>query len=107
MSALKQPRYTRSLHQDDGTRVVDKKLLEILCCPVSRRPLLPFAGERLKRVNEAIERGQVSYVDGEAVGETLTEALITDDDKVIYAVRDGIAVLLPDRGIGTTQFENL
>ncbi len=87
--------------------MVDKKLLEILCCPVSRRPLLPLAGERLARLNEAIGRAQVNYVDGEPVTEPLGEALITDDGKVIYAVTDGIAVLLPDRGIGTTQFQDL
>ncbi len=86
--------------------VVDKRLLEILCCPVSKRPLLPLGVHRLERLNRTIESGQASYVDGQAVTEPLTEALITDDEKVIYAVHESIAVLLPDRGIGTTQFDD-
>jgi uncharacterized protein YbaR (Trm112 family) len=36
----------------------------------------------------------------------LEEALITEDAKVIYPVRDGIPVLLEEQGIGTTQFQD-
>ena len=34
----------------------------------------------------------------------VSEALISDDDKVIYRIDDGVPVLLPEEGIGTTQF---
>jgi len=82
---------------------IDKKLLEILCCPVSHQGLNPLAADKLSRLNQAIEAGSVQYVDGEALTEPLHEALLTDDGKVIYAVADGIPVMLPERGIGTTQ----
>ncbi len=74
---------------------IDGKLLEILCCPVSKTLL-----------NEAISSGDVLYVRGDQVAETLREALITEDSKVIYPVIDGIPILLEEKGIGTTQFQD-
>ncbi|MEE4293728.1 MAG: Trm112 family protein [Xanthomonadales bacterium] len=85
---------------------IDGKLLEILCCPVSKTPLTRLTANRLKKLNDAIADGAVQYVNGEAVTDTLREALVTEDDKVIYAVVDGIAVLLEDKGIGTTQLQD-
>jgi uncharacterized protein YbaR (Trm112 family) len=82
---------------------IDGKLLEILCCPVSKTPLTRLPPGRLRKLNEAIDSGEVVYVNGDTVEQALHEALITEDSKVIYAVVDGIPVLLGDRGIGTTQ----
>ncbi len=85
---------------------VDGKLLEILCCPVSRTPLTRLEAGRLERLNREIEAGQARYIGGENVEAPLEEALITEDAKVIYPVRDGIPVLLEEQGIGTTQFQD-
>jgi len=85
---------------------IDGKLLEILCCPVSKTPLTRLPTGRLKTLNEAISAGTVQYVRGETVEEPLREALITEDSKVIYPVIDDIPILLEERGIGTTQFQN-
>jgi uncharacterized protein YbaR (Trm112 family) len=79
-------------------------LLDILCCPVSHEPLRPLEKSRLKKLTERIAAGEVLYVDNQPVEDKPREALITRDGKVIYLVVDGIPVLLPDRGIGTTQF---
>lgn len=83
---------------------IDGKLLEILCCPVSKTPLSHLNSGRLKKLNEAIDAGEVQFVDGEPVKQALREALITEDSRVIYPVVDGIPVLLEEQGIGTTQF---
>ena len=40
---------------------------------------------------------------GEPVEAPLTEALCTEDLKVVYPVEDSIPVLLQEKGIGTTQ----
>ena len=85
---------------------IDGKLLEILCCPVSKTPLTRLPASRLKTLNEAISAGSVLYVRGETVEDPLREALITEDSKVIYPVIDDIPILLEERGIGTTQFQN-
>lgn len=85
---------------------MDKRLLDILCCPVSKTPVRPLARGELEAVNAAIERGEVDTVAGSPVRERLGEALITVDRKVIYRVDDGIPVMLPEEGIGTVQFKD-
>lgn len=82
---------------------MDKRLLDILCCPVSKLPVRPLQRTELDALNKAIEAGQVQTVAGVAVGQGVTEALITTDRKVIYRVEDGIPVMLPEEGIGTLQ----
>lgn len=85
---------------------VDGKLLEILCCPVSKTPLKFLSEKKLEKLNQAIAAGEALYIGGEAVTQSISEALVTEDGKVIYAVADGIPVLLEEEGIGTTQFQD-
>jgi uncharacterized protein len=85
---------------------LDSRFLSILCCPVSKRPLLALGKARTEFLNQAIKNGQVQFVSGAAVAQPLQEGLISDDAKVIYRIDDGIPVLLPDEGIGTTQLHD-
>ncbi|MDE2308822.1 MAG: hypothetical protein KGJ97_11100 [Xanthomonadaceae bacterium] len=82
---------------------MDKRLLDILCCPVSKTPVRPLSRHELDALNSAISAGEVDTVAGITVRERLTEALITTDRKVIYRVDNGIPVMLPEEGIGTVQ----
>jgi uncharacterized protein YbaR (Trm112 family) len=85
---------------------VDAKLLEILCCPVTKTPLTQLLPQRLEKLNAAIAAGNVKYVGGNPVEQPLEDALVTEDLKVIYPVEDSIPILLEDRGIGTTQLQD-
>lgn len=82
---------------------MDKRLLDILCCPVSKTPVRLLSKRELDALNAAIAAGHVDTVAGAAVTTPLSEALITTDRKVIYRVQDGIPVMLPEEGIGTVQ----
>ena len=73
---------------------MDKRLLSILCCPVTHKGLTLAGAEQLKRVNAAIAEGKVQNIDGAVLDTALGEALVTDDGKRLYAVNDGIPVLL-------------
>ena len=85
---------------------MDKRLLDILCCPVSKVPVRPLTRNELEALNSAIGAGQVQTVAGVAIGEALAEGLITPDRKGIYRVEDGIPVMLPEEGIGTLQLRD-
>jgi len=85
---------------------VNRKLLDILCCPVSKTPLQPLDKTRLDKLNAGITAGEVQFIDGALVENPIAEALITVDNKVIYTVEDSIPVMLEDKGIGTTQLNN-
>ena len=82
---------------------VDGKLLEILCCPVSKTPLTRLSSAQLKKLNTAIQAGEVQTVRGEVVAQVLSEVLITEDAKVMYPVIDNIPILLEEKGMGTVQ----
>lgn len=85
---------------------ISKKLLEILCCPVSHSPLSLATKPQLDYLNGQIRDSEVVTVDGEPINDPLEAALITQDGKVLYPVRDDIPVLLYEAGIGTTQFQD-
>lgn len=83
---------------------MDKKLLTILCCPVSRRQLGLARPDVLKTLNAAIAGGLVSNRDGVLLDTALKEALVTDDGKLFYPVDDGIPMLLEGASINADQF---
>jgi uncharacterized protein YbaR (Trm112 family) len=85
---------------------MDKRLLDILCCPVSKTPVRPLNKAELDSLNGAIAAGSLLSVAGASVNQRVSEALITTDRKVIYRVEDGIPVMLPEEGIGTMQLSD-
>lgn len=83
---------------------MDKRLLDILCCPVSKTPVKLLSRGQLDALNREIAQKTVQTVAGIAVGSEFKAGLITTDGKVIYRIDDDIPVMLADEGIGTTQF---
>jgi uncharacterized protein YbaR (Trm112 family) len=87
-----------------NSMVMDKKLLDILCCPASRQALLPLPSNTLAALNAGIAGGLICQQDGQIVDAApLREALITADGKWIYRIDDGIPVLLVDEAIAASQ----
>ncbi|MGH8184195.1 MAG: Trm112 family protein [Rhodanobacteraceae bacterium] len=82
---------------------MDKRLLDILCDPVTRTPVRPLRRDELDALNRAITDGEVDTVAGQKVAATLAAGLITTDRKVVYRIEDDIPVMLAEEGIGTLQ----
>jgi uncharacterized protein YbaR (Trm112 family) len=80
---------------------MDRKLLDILCCPSTKQPLALLNKAELGALNHAIAAGGLKRVDGTIQAETIKEGLITRDHQTIYRIDDGIPVLLSDEGIAT------
>jgi uncharacterized protein YbaR (Trm112 family) len=79
--------------------MIDPELLKILCCPETHEAVALAGPTLLDQLNQAIVCGQVRNRAGRIVKETLTEALVRADGKMVYPVRNGIPVLLMDEGI--------
>ncbi|MDA0679458.1 MAG: hypothetical protein O3A13_02410 [Proteobacteria bacterium] len=82
---------------------MDKKLLSILCCPVTHKGLSLARADLLASVNAAIGARQLSNRDGIVLENSLQEALVTDDGKTMYPIDDGIPVLLEGEAIAIDQ----
>ncbi|MDE0107545.1 MAG: hypothetical protein OXN96_07035 [Bryobacterales bacterium] len=79
------------------------ELLKILCCPVTKVPVRELNESQLAALNEAIAAGTVKHADGTPVEGPLAEGLVTSDGVMVYAVDEGIPVMLPGLGIATAQ----
>lgn len=82
---------------------MDKKLLAILCCPVTHKGLSLARREQLDKINRAIAAGSLCNRDGTVLTGALREALVTDDGKTLYPVNDGIPVLLEGESVSMEQ----
>lgn len=84
---------------------MEKRLLQILRCPVTHKGLSLARRETLGRVNTAIEGRSLSNRDGTVLEAALSEALVTDDAKLLYPIVNGIPVLLESESISLDQLE--
>jgi uncharacterized protein YbaR (Trm112 family) len=85
---------------------MDKRLLDILCDPVTKTPLKLLSKPQLDALNGAIRGGAVQSTAGRTIADELSAGLIGVDGKVVYRIDDGIPILLADEGIGTTQLQD-
>jgi len=82
---------------------MDKRLLDILCCPATKVPVRPLVRNELDALNKAIAGGAVRTAAAGAVSSPLQAGLITSDGKLIYRIEDDIPVMLAEEAIGAGQ----
>lgn len=83
--------------------MVDQSLLDILVCPESHQSLAPAEPVLLARLNESLATGGLSNRSGQVVTDPLEEALVREDRRVLYPVRDGIPIMLIDESIPLSE----
>jgi len=82
------------------------RLLEILCCPITQRPLERLAEADLLAVNAAIAAGKVRNHGGAALVEPLPAALVTSAGDLVYPMLDGVPQLLEEECIHWAAFKH-
>lgn len=82
---------------------MDRRLLEILCCPATRQSLSLLSANELESINRAIATGALARADGTPEPAPWKEGLATSDRKLVYRIEDGIPVLLADEAVSTNQ----
>lgn len=85
---------------------MDKRLLDIICCPMTKLPLELLDGERLQQLNAAIDKGEVKNQSSGQVTGVLSEALVTRDGRLVYPIREGIPILLEEESIDWNQLHH-
>jgi uncharacterized protein YbaR (Trm112 family) len=84
---------------------MDRKLLDIICCPVTRSSLELLPEHELGTLNELIGAKRIKNREDAIVETPLAEALVTRSGKLIYPVREGIPVLLEEQAMPLQQLE--
>jgi uncharacterized protein YbaR (Trm112 family) len=82
---------------------ISKELLDILCCPQTKKRVTILPDEKIALVNDQIAKKRVKDADGNIIDRPLTEALLTEDRKTIYRIDEGIPVMLIGSAIATDQ----
>lgn len=82
---------------------MDRRLLDILCCPTTKVPLRVLGEAELAALNHAIAAGEVQNRAGTHATQALVAGLITQDGRTIYRIDDDIPVMLADEAIPTSQ----
>jgi len=83
--------------------MIDRRLLDILCDPVTKSPLRLLSTAELEALNRAIATGEVKTEGGTALGVAATAGLITRDGRTIYRIEDDIPVMLADEAVATAR----
>jgi uncharacterized protein YbaR (Trm112 family) len=84
---------------------MDKRLLDILCCPATRVPVRLLNPSELDALNRAVRSGGVRNAGGAIVASPLEAGLITTDGRLVYRIEDDIPLMLVDEAIPTRQVE--
>ncbi len=79
--------------------MIDPNILPLLCCPETRQPLRLADQSVLDRVNQAIAGGATKDHAGRPVTQILEAALIREDGKLLYPIRNQIPLLIAEQGI--------
>jgi len=79
--------------------MVHPELLEILACPEDKTPVRLLEAGALAALNERIKAGGVKTRGGQPVTDPVAEALVREDGKYAYPVRDDIPIMLIDEAI--------
>jgi uncharacterized protein YbaR (Trm112 family) len=82
---------------------MDRRLLDILCCPVTKSPVRLLSSGELEALNRAIAADTLRTESGASVKSPATAGLITRDGRTIYRIEDDIPVMLADEAIATAQ----
>jgi uncharacterized protein YbaR (Trm112 family) len=76
--------------------MVDKELLEILCCPETKQSVSLIDSDAVQKINDGIKSGSVVNRGGATVKEAIDGGLLREDGKYLYPVREDIPIMLID-----------
>ncbi len=79
--------------------MIDRQLLGILACPETREAVSLADEVLVASLNRKIEAGDLVNRAGEKVTEPIDGGLVREDGRYLYAIRDGIPVMLVEQGI--------
>jgi uncharacterized protein len=84
--------------------MLDKELLDILCCPETKQDLVLLDNKIIEKINKQIQQGTIKNRGGETVREPIDAGLLREDKKYFYPIREDIPIMLIDEAISFDPF---
>lgn len=84
--------------------MLDKELLDILCCPETKQDLVLVDNKIVEKINKQIQQGTVKNRAGETIKDPIDGGLIREDKKYFYPIREDIPIMLIDEAIPFDSF---
>ena len=85
--------------------MINKELLDILCCPETKQDIEYIEGDVIKKINAEIKSGTLKNRGDKIVKEPIDAGLLREDRKFIYPIREDIPIMLIDEGIPFEPFD--
>ena len=85
--------------------MINKELLDILCCPETKQDIEYIEGDVIKKINAEIKSGALKNRGDEIVKEPIDAGLLREDRKFIYPIREDIPIMLINEGIPFEPFD--
>ena len=85
--------------------MINKELLEILCCPETKQNIQYLEGAVINTINAAIKKGNLKNRDNQTVKDPIDAGLLREDRKYLYPVREDIPIMLIDEAIPFAEFD--
>jgi len=79
--------------------MVDKELLDILCCPETKQNVALADAETIKKINAAINAAKATTRGGTTIKDPIDAGLLREDGKYLYPIREDIPIMLIDEAI--------
>ena len=86
--------------------MVNKELLDILCCPETKQDVEYIDGDIISLINKKIKKGQVQNRSNEVLSEPIDAGLLRKDRKFLYPIQDDIPIMLIEKAIPFEQFDS-
>ncbi len=85
--------------------MIDKELLDILCCPETKQDIEYVEGDVIRTINEKIKQGGLKNRGGDEIKEAIDAGLLREDRKYLYPIRQDIPIMLIDEAIAFKDFD--
>jgi uncharacterized protein YbaR (Trm112 family) len=83
--------------------MLDKELLEILCCPETKQGVALVGKDVVQKINDGIKAGNIVNRGGATVKEAIEGGLLREDGKYLYPIREDIPIMLVDEALAVEE----
>ncbi len=82
---------------------MNKEIFELLCCPDTKQPVTELDAAKVALLNKAVSSGKLKNSGDKVVKERMDTALVREDGKIAYPVRNNIPIMLIHEGFDPNQ----